>query len=311
MELILKLAKSTFSFNINGTIDLQYKEDCIEIIETPVTKASPVVTTVKEVKVEPPTPVVKQPVVITSNLVTNNNSKMEKDREAALRILNNIPNDKFTLVVRKYLGSRLSDKQFDIIIGTLYTYVHNASAITYTKCDMSLRVSRLAYCAMFIMARFSYNIMRDFMHTKGDSKLWVSKDFFSTLKHGKSKSSFVIASALWPQYIRENRSSINQEKYLDKYEQVLEALLAGYSPYKIIAYSGVSRQAIYNIRNGINWANQCFDYVGPYPIKATPGCRDIEVRVCKDCGKVIPVKRIKAQPDAEYCVDCQRKYEKA
>ena len=41
MGLILKLAKATFSFDTTGAIDLQYKDTCIEIIETPVTKTLP------------------------------------------------------------------------------------------------------------------------------------------------------------------------------------------------------------------------------------------------------------------------------
>ena len=305
MGLILKLAKATFSFDTTGAIDLQYKDNCIEIIETPVTKTLPTCTVVKEAKPEP-LPVVK------SNSVTCTEDDVSPDkRTQAFQVLKDIHNTELILAIRKYLGTYLSDKQFDDIITTLHKYVATVPAKVYTKYNIPLRVSQLAYCAMFIMAGYSHADIRNFMQAKGYHALFITKDFFSTLKHGKSKSSFVIASALWPQYVHKNRSDINKQIYLDKYERVLEALLAGYSPYKIMAYSGVSHQVVYNIRNGTCWANELFDYSGPYPIKSASDCSDIEVRVCKDCGKVIPVKRIKAQPDAEYCVDCQRKYEKA
>jgi phage/conjugal plasmid C-4 type zinc finger TraR family protein len=31
---------------------------------------------------------------------------------------------------------------------------------------------------------------------------------------------------------------------------------------------------------------------------------------CADCGKPIPAKRLKAEPQATRCVDCQGKYER-
>jgi len=304
MELVLKLANSTFSFNVNGKIDLQYKENCIEIIETPVTKSLSAVTTVKEVKAEP-LPVVK------SNSVTCTENDVSPDkRTQAFQVLEDIRNTKLILAIRKYLGTYLSDAQFDGIITALHKYVAEAPAKVYTKYDVPSRVSRMVYCAMFIMAGYSYSDLKSFMRVV-EGELSITKDFFSMLKHGKSASSLLIANALWPQYVHESKASVNQRRYLAKYEKVFEALLAGYAPQQAIAQYGVSQQVVYDIRNGTCWANKFFDYDGPYPIKDVHGCRDITVHVCKECGKVIPVKRIKAQPDAEYCVECQRKYEKA
>lgn len=305
MELIFKLTKATFSFNITGAINLQHKEDCIEIIETPV-------TTVKEVKAEP-LPVIKQPTVVKSNPVTNNNNGMLKDPTAAFQTLKDIRNDKLTLAIRDYLGSRLSNKQFEDIIAALQTYIVEP-VLGSGQNTVPLKVTQLVYSAMFITAGVGHAEMLNFIHTnQGSKSVPISRGTFDNLKYGNSHSVVLVrmANTLWPQYMHEGLSGMYQRKYLDKYERVFEALLAGYSPYRVIAYSGASHQIVYNIRNGIHWSNEHFDYDGPYPIKDVRDCRDITVHVCKDCGKVIPVKRIKAQPDAEYCVDCQRKYEKA
>jgi hypothetical protein len=317
MKLSLKLANATLTFEVTGSVSIQYTDSGMEIIEAVNDTAVPVNTTIAPVPVVQKTCNTEPESVDTCSLapITRLSSRCLAN---ITDIIKNISTDSDILGVRKLLEHYLSDKQFNDIIAALDIYVHsieNASSVI----DWNQRIRSLMCASMFILAGYAYHevvVLLDGNPILG----CINRQIYSNLKTGKPCKSYrVIAELLWPEFIHDKGERKWQRSHsaaeIQKFQQIVDALECGYSCKAVAKFTHTSLASIQSVRHNKSWANKYIEYGGMYPIGANvpvlAAAKKVDVHVCEECGCIIPAKRILAMPNAKYCVHCQTRKNEA
>ena len=308
MKLSLKLANATLTFEVTGSISVQYTSDGMEIIEAVNGTAVPI---------NMPIPAVQK--VYNTELDSVNIDSLTPINRLSSRCLANITDiikristDSDIVGVRKLLEHYLSDKQFNDIIAALDIYVHsieNASSIT----DWNQRIRSLMCASMFILAGYAYREAVELL--EGNPLLGcINRQIYSNLKTGRPCKSYqLIAEILWPELIHNKDKKKWQRSHsateIQKFQQIVDALECGYGCKSIAKFINTSLATVQAVRHNKSWANKYIEYGGIYPIGANvtvpEAAKVLDVHVCEECGCIIPAKRILAMPNAKYCVHCQ------
>lgn len=304
MKLNLRLRNGTFTFDVTGDISMSYTKDGnVEIVESTV-----VAEPTKELE-----PVVKPVKVEEPNTVVRHVSSRETKQQNALKCLKNTINDKIVYDIRKYLGSKMTDKNFDDIIAAVELYIPKYLINNNVgRCDREQRIRDVIYISMFVIAGVGPVETCDwFSHNYTNVGISITK--YNRLAYGAGGGSRFIAEMLWPHKLENYIGHEKDHKRLtvDECQSILEALLKGYCPASISKYFNISEPTVYNVRSGKHGLCRQTDYKGKYPICCTVlEGSDIPVTKCECCGDIIPVKRLLYMPGVKICVNCQDKKEK-
>lgn len=306
MKLVLRLANTTATFEVSGEISTKYGADGIEVIESvnavPVTNAvstvstTPVVNTVKEVRDE------------SLQAAVNNHEPQVLD---AVAVVDSLRSDKDIVAVRKILGKRLSDQQFSDVITAMDIYVQSIKCTSRIG-DWGKRIHTLAGASMCILAGYSYRETTALL-TGNPILDYISKDIYSGLRKGHGTATYkLLSQLLWPIGPISTSSSkprVHTEQEIQRYQQAVDALDVGYSVEAVSRFTGLNAAVIRAVRKNRYWANKYIKYQGIYPIgtlTAVPTtAKKLEVRVCKNCGMIIPATWRTSAPKVEYCMHCQ------
>lgn len=308
MKLSLKLANVTHTFEVTGSVSVKYSNEGIEIIEdiTDTVVSAPVVqqhyVEPKNVSIYKPRISVALPSLSLIDLVD---------------IINRTSVDNDILHVRKLLKPYLSDAKFNDIISALNIYVRaiqTNSGVT----DWGKRIRSLMVSSMFILSGFTLRRAINLLNGHPISKC-IPRGVYSNLKTGaKSTGYVIIAEHLWPELLRAYEKKrwrkAQRGNEIQKFQQIVDALKYGYSYTSVAKFADMSPTTIYRIQRNDHLANKYVEYDGIYPIGSdvylSPRAKAIDVRVCKKCNCIIPVKDVLDNPCTELCVNCKNKKEK-
>lgn len=298
MKLDIKIDGLVGIFTTNKLV-VEHTGEGIEIIEladqdTKVVN-SPEVEMPKENKHEPKVVVQSVPVV---------------SQNAACSIqeyLKQLRNDEMILAARKYCGGKVSDVQFSNILTAIELYGENMLPNVH-KVDKYGRLQKLTCLSVFITAGVRYPVVRKWYKQNYPKITIPSTRSYSGLVYGTlGGGEELICKMLWPDYYRSSGYNGRRSIPTEKLQQILDAILAGYTDSKIAKYYDVSGSVVCRIRMHTHSASGELDYRGVdtsncaitvYPVR--------DVRICKRCGKVIPVKQLLTTPKAECCAECQK-----
>jgi hypothetical protein len=309
MKLVLRLANTTATFEVSGEISTKYGADGIEVIESvnaPVTNVvstastAPIINTTEEVHSED-----------LQDSVDEHTSRISARALAnAAAVVNSLHDNKDIVAIREALGEHLSDQQFDDVIAAMDIYVQSIEN-TARISSWDKRICALAGASMCILAGYSYQEATALL--EGNPILnYMDKNIYSGLRRGSNLKSYkLLAQLLWPESISSGLSKprVHTEQEIRRYQQAADALDVGYSVEAVSRFTGLSVPVIRAVRKNRYWANKYIKYQGIYPIgslTAVPtAAKKLEVRVCKNCGMIIPATWRTSAPKVEYCMHCQ------
>ena len=311
MKLVLRLANTTATFEVSGEISTKYGAGGIEVIESvnavPVTNVvstvstTSVVNTIEEVRSED----------LQDGVDKHTSQTSARALANATAVINSLHDNKDIVAIRKTLGKRLSDQQFSDVITAMDIYVQS---LKYTSRigDWGKRIHTLAGASMCILAGCSYRETTALLI--GNPILdYISKDIYSGLRRGHGTATYkLLSQLLWPIGPISTSSSkprVHTEQEIRRYQQAVDALDVGYSVEAVSRFTGLNVAVIRAVRKNRYWANKYIKYQGIYPIgtlTAVPTtAKKLEVRVCKNCGMIIPATWRTSAPKVEYCMHCQ------
>lgn len=211
------------------------------------------------------------------------------------------------LAARKYCDEKVSDTQFSNILSAIKQYGENMLPNVH-KVDKYGRLQKLACLSVFITAGMRYPAVRKWYKQNYPKLTMPSTRSYSGLVYGTlGGGEELICKMLWPDYYRSSGYNGRRSIPTEKLQLILDAILAGYTDSKIAKYYDVSGSVVCRIRMHAHAASDELDYHGvdtkncavtAYPVR--------DIRICKLCGKVIPVKQLLATPKAGRCAECQR-----
>lgn len=221
--------------------------------------------------------------------------------------LNRLRKDEMVLAARKYCGENVSDIQFSNILSAIKIYCENALYYSRNDIDKYARLQRLTCFSVFITAGATYQDVKKWYQSNYPDTTQPTVKAYSALIHGTLRGEKIMCKLLWPEYYRNGGNPGGRHPTpIDKCQKIVDAILAGYSNNSIARYCGVSRIVVHRIRKKTHPYSDKLNYNGvdtniTMNIRVTP-----DVRICKHCGKIIPVRGLLATPNADYCTECQK-----
>jgi len=313
MKLVLRLANTTATFEVSGEISTKYGADGIEVIES--VNTAPVTNAVSTVSTAPAVNTAKEVRDVSLQAAVNNHEPWVPVNTLtnAVAVVNSLRSDKDIVAIRKTLGERLSDQQFSDVITAMDIYVQSIKCTSRIG-DWGKRIHTLAGASMCILAGYSYRETTALL-TGNPILDYISKDIYSGLKRGNGSTTYkLLSQLLWPVPIitSSSRPRAHTAQEIQRYQQAVDALDVGYSIGAVSRFTGLSVPVIRAVRKNKYWANKYIKYQGMYPIgilTAVPAtAKKLEVRVCKNCGMIIPATWRTSAPKVEYCIHCQNTF---
>ncbi len=304
MKLVLRLANTTATFEVNGEISTKYGADGIEVIES--VNAVPITNAVSTVSTDPVVDTVKEVRGESLQAAVNNHEPWVPN---AVAVVDNLRSDKDIVAIRKALGKRLSDQQFSDVITAMDIYVQSIKNTSRIG-DWGKRIHTLAGASMCILAGYSYRETTALL-TGNPILDYISKDIYSGLRRGNGTASYkLLSQLLWPVPISNGSSKprVHTEQEIQRYQQAVDALDVGYSVEAVSRFTGLSVPVIRAVRKNRYWANKYIKYQGIYPIGSLTSvpatAKKLEVRVCKRCGIIIPATYKTTMANLNHCRYC-------